>query len=471
MEPQKKPREDIFTRRFDTIFAFLFLEIIALSAFGIGGALGIRLLQIIGFFLSLFSIPFIQNNYTKEDLKPNLPWMIPLGVFCLLMGFSAFFVSAYGGFSINSFVYMMLETLGLAGFFLLGVAANFIGPLKKEYILYALLGGLALYCVIVGLYSLIRYGFFYAASYKGMYYYYQGIFYPVYSEGKALIGFEFVEVTLKYGCIASLMLGSSGAGLFALSPKKDKNKFIILASFAGVGILYSLLIPYWPTIVFMVIVYVFAGLYVLVRKWTEKNEKRRGVTQKVAVWFFFILLGLAVLGTFALLLESKLHILSGLMNLIFHRVPGQLQAIFDAVNDAVYNGSVNADLGRVDIVSLLFGFRSPSSGTLHLTRFFEINVLWQNGLLAFLLLLYVAFFALKNGRDYLAAGKEDLSFRLVVTMMALAVFLYASLFAEDQPIVHGQQLSFFTQSNYVMVCMFLLGIMYQPKRAKEAVHE
>ena len=88
---QQKPRQDNFTKRFDTIFAFLILEIIALASFGIGGALGIRLLQIIGFFLSLFSIPFIQNNYSKQDLKPNLPWLIPLGLFCLLMGFSAFF--------------------------------------------------------------------------------------------------------------------------------------------------------------------------------------------------------------------------------------------------------------------------------------------------------------------------------------------------------------------------------------------
>ena len=469
---QQKPRQDDFTKRFDTIFAFLILEIIALASFGIGGALGIRLLQIIGFFLSLFSIPFIQNNYTKQDLKPNLPWLIPLGLFCLLMGFSAFFFRAYGGFGLNSMVYMLLETLGLAGFFLLGVAANFIPVLKKEYLLYALLGGLALYCVIVGIYSLIRYGFFYAALYKGMFYYYQGVLYPVSTEGKALLGFEFGEVSLKYGCLASLLLGSSGAGLFALSPKKEGRKFLILAALAGVGILYNLLIPYLPALAFMAFVYVFAGLYCLLRHLLRNDEKKRGVVQKVFVFIYFILIGVVALGTLALLLDGKLHILSNLLKAVFGRVPGRLQVFFDAANDAVYNGAVNADLGRIDLMSLLFGYRTPTAGSLHLTSIFELNVLWQNGFLAFGLLCFVIFFAFKQGRDYLREGKEDLHFRLAIAMMALAIFLYASLFADDQPIVHGQQLSFFTQSNYMMVSFFLLGLMTMPKKAKEVeVHE
>ena len=469
METPKKNNNDRFVKKFDTIFAFLFLEVIALTAFGLGGAFGLRILQMLGFFLSLFAIPFIQNNFSKEDLKPNLPWLIPLGVFMLLMGFSAFFIRAYGGLSLTSIVYLLLETLGLAGFFLLGVISNYIPVLKKEYILYALLGALALYCAIVGFYSIIRYGFFYAKLYKGMFYYYQGVLYPISSEGKALIGFQFTEVTLKYGTIASLLLGSSGAGLFALSPTKDKRKFIILASLAAIGVLYSLFIPYLPSLIFIFLVYVLSFLYCLVKKLTAQSEKKQAFTRKTFVILYFALLAIVVVGVFLLLLERRLHVLSNLLNAIFHRVPGQLQVIFTAVEDCLYNGA--GDIGKVNLVSLLFGYNPGAAVDLHLTRFFEINLLWQNGLIAFLLFVFLVFFFLKNGRDYLATEKGDLFFRLAVAMMAIAFFLYISLFAEDQPLVHDTGLSFLSQSPYFMVLFYLLGLMLMPKKAKEVAHE
>ena len=460
---------DRFLKKFDTIFAFLILEIIALASFGIGGAFGVRILQIIGFFLSLFAFPFVQNNFTKEDLKPNLPWIIPLGVFFLLMGFSAFFFRAYGGFSLNSFVYLLLQTMGLAGFFLLGVISNFIPVLKKEYLLYALLGGLALYCVIVGFYSIIRYGPFYAARFRGLYYYYQGVLYPVSTEGKALLGFEFKEVSLNYAAIASLLLGSSGAGLFALSPKKDQKKFFILAGLAAIGVLYSALIPYWPSLLFMALVYMFGALYVLIRNITAGDEKKQGITRKIFKIAYFVFAGIVAIGVFILLFERPLHIFSSICNLIFHRVPGFFQNIFRAIEDCLYNGA--GDIGKLNLVSTLFGYNPGAAVDIHLTRFYEINLLWQNGLIAFLLFIFLVFFFLKNGRDYLAAGQEDLHYRLSITMMALAFFLYISLFADDQPIAHGTELSFLSQSNYMMVLFFLLGITIMPKRAKEVAHE
>lgn len=476
MEENKTRNTRSFTEQFDTIFAFLCLEIIALTCFGIGGATGIRILEIIGFFVSLFTFPFIQNNFDRKDLKPNLWWIIPMGITLLLFGFSKFYFSIYGGVNLTSLVYGLLEVLGLAGFFILGFAVKFIPPAKKEYIQYAFFGGLALYCLIVGIYSIARYGLFYAAIYRDMYYYYKGVFFPVFSEGKALVGFEFTEVSLKYACMFSVPLGCSGVGLFGVNPKKQTRHFVILASLAGIGVLYALLTPYLPALIIMLVVYAFAGLYHLVRHLTEGNQKRQQGVRKGFKIAYFIFAGLVFVGIILLVFESKLHVISRVCEAIFHRVPGFLTSIFDAVDDAVYNGAANADLGKINFASLLFGFdpsRTSTGGIQgHPTSIFEINLLWQNGLLALLGFVFLVFVGLKHGRDFLfEANKEELPFRLSMVGALLGIFVYISLFSNELPLSHGADFMPLSRSNIMMAMMFLFGVIAMPKKAEVAQHE
>lgn len=471
MEEKQPIPEKRFVDQFDTVIAFLSLELIALACFGIGGFTGIRILEIIGFFVACFTIPFIRNHYTKADLKANLKWFIPLGIFCVLMGFSAFFMKYYGGFGIDSLVYSLLEVLGLVGFFLLGFGVRHIPVVKKEYILYAFLGGLALYCVIVGFYSLIRYGFFYAGIYRGLSYYYQGVLYPIATEGKILYGFEFMEAALEYAILPSLILGCSGVGLIGLKPKEDPRKFALLAAFAGIGILYSLFIPYWPSLIVMALVYVFALLYRVVRKLVNGDEKKGHRVSLIFTVLYFVFMGFAAVLTLLLLLENKIGVISNILNGILHRVPGTIATAFEAINDCVYNGE--ADLHQVNMLSLLFGY-SPNGASfnVHMTRFFFINVLWQNGLLAFLLLLGLVFFFLRNGRNYLRAEEGDLPYRLSIVSMCLGLVAFISLFANELPLVHGNEFMPFSQSQYMLALFFLLGLSYMPEKAKvEVAHE
>ncbi len=475
MEEHKTRPTRSFTEQFDTIFAFLTLEIIALTCFGIGGVTGLRILEIVGFFVSLFTFPFIQNNFRRSDIKPNLWWIIPMGITMLLFGLSKFYFTIYGGVNLTSLVYGLLEVLGLAGFFILGFAVKFIGPAKRRYIQYAFFGGLALYCVIVGIYTIARYGFFYAAIYNGLYYYYKGVFFPVYSEGKALIGFAFNEVSLKFACLSSVLLGCAGVGLIGVNPKKDTRHFVIMACLAGIGILYSLLTPYLPALLVMLIVYIFAGLYHLVRYLTRENEKAQKGVRKGFTIAYFVLAALVFVGIILLVFESKLHVISRVFEAIFHRVPGIFTNIFDAVNDAVYNGADNADLGKINLVSLLFGFEPSvnAAGGIqgHPTSIFEINLLWQNGLLALLGFVFLVFVAMKHGRDFLAESKEELPFRMSIVGALLGIFIYVSLFSDELPLSHGADFMPFSRSNIMMAMMFLFGLIAMPKKAEVAKHE
>ena len=56
-----------FVRRYDTVVAFLGIEIVALVFFGFGGVLGLSILKVLGAFLAFVGFPFIPNAYSKEE--------------------------------------------------------------------------------------------------------------------------------------------------------------------------------------------------------------------------------------------------------------------------------------------------------------------------------------------------------------------------------------------------------------------
>ena len=477
MEENRQEKKQRFSA-WDTVIAFLCLEILALVSFGLGGSFGIKIFDILGFFIGILAFGYAKNNLFPE-LKTNAKWLAPLGLFFILLGFSAFFFKYYGGFegsvlnAMTSILYLLLETVGLIGFFLLGLGMRAHGQIKNEYILYALLGGLALYCVVTGFYNLIRYGFFYAGIYHGLVYYYQGVLYRVDQEAKALVGFAFKETSLSYACLPAFVLACSGVGLFKMDPKTDERKFFILLALAGVGLLYLILIPAWQMLIVLAVVYCFFGVYFLLRHFGDKNEKAKTIIDKTVFVVFILMIAVVAFLAFALLTEGRLGIISKLLNAVLGRVPTTIQTAIRAVEDCVYNGSVNADLHKVNIVSLLFGFNPDGANiTIHPTRFFEINILWQNGAIAFLLLCFLICLFAKKERDYLRHAEEaELPFRLTVVSMLLGIFLYMSFFADELPLVHGNEFLPFSHGNIMLIAAFLLGVSYEIEKKKEAAHE
>jgi hypothetical protein len=71
-----------YVQRYDTILAFLGLEILALTAFTLGGTQGLLIFRMLGFFIALAMIPFIEVNHSPKELKGYLIGLIPLGCLC-----------------------------------------------------------------------------------------------------------------------------------------------------------------------------------------------------------------------------------------------------------------------------------------------------------------------------------------------------------------------------------------------------
>ncbi len=467
-KPEKKKAAP-FTERFDTIVAFLLLELIALACFGIGGFVGTKVLQIVGFYVCFATIPFIRLNFSKKDLAANAKFLIPFGVLCLLLSFSAFLFT-YNGRQASSFLlFGLIQTIGLAGFFVLGFGVRSIPCIKKGFLLYAMLGGLALYCLIVGIYAIARYGVFYGVSYKGLSYYYQGAIFPIAEESKALYGFLLTEASLEYAGIAGVILASSLVGLLFLNPKKDPRRFGLLLAFGCVGILYLLITPNLMALLFVAFAYVLGALYWLYRRFVTSEKALKGFG--LAFWVLYGLMALMVLtGVVLLLFEARLGVIRKLCEAVIGHTPRSVESALAAVADTVYGNADDASLHKADFLSLLFGTRRAVD--YHSTRFFEINVLWQNGLIAFALLLGLIFFGIYNAKKYLRAGEgEELSERVAVIAMLFALFAYMSLCADELPLVHHSGDALFTQNNYFLVLVFLLGYTYVPFKGKEAVHE
>ena len=166
--------------RYDYVIAFLAIEAIALVCFGFAGTNGLIFLRAIGLCLSLFLFPFAQRMFAKQKTNKKLYYpLIPVGVTMLLLCFSLFWFKLYGSAAFTAFFDGLLVFLGLSGFFLLALGLKSIPWMKLEYILLGVLTGLALAVFITMFYSVIRYGFFYAARFKSLVYYYDGVVFHI----------------------------------------------------------------------------------------------------------------------------------------------------------------------------------------------------------------------------------------------------------------------------------------------------
>ena len=476
-EERKQTQRDT---HIDMVIGFLSLEAIALTCFGFAGTNGLIFLRAIGFCLSLFLFPFAQRIILgqKGDKKAFLP-LIPVGVTLLLLCFSLFWFTLYSSSIFTALFDGLLVFLGIGGFFLLGVGLKNMPKMKLEYILLAFLGGLALTVFITMLYSLIRYGFFYATRYAGMVYYYDGVVFKIANEGKFLDGFKFREVSLNFAKWGGFVLASSGAGLFANSFKANRRNFLILAGFALLGIIDMAVVPFREGLLLLLPVYIVGALIAFLIRLKRRNEKAKNLLDKIVPILYYVLMGLVIVALLALFIDCYLgHDKSFLAQIpllgkLFQQgKPGYL--VEDMISNTLFPMTAR---GRT------FSLSTALFGTNNATRafdlpFFEFNVIWQNGTLAFIGVLYCIFFFMKRIRVYLLNEEHgELDKKLVVAMMILGMFLYFSFLSDELPLRHpeGLQEPFsshstillaFPRSNAFIMLFFLLGLAYVPAKQK-----
>ena len=443
--------KDFFVKN-KSIVAFLILEIVALTAFNFGNVS--HIFGLAGGVLAILAIVFAI--FISENKKSFLPLLIPVGLL-LVISFSGSLNAFSKGFSKLSNLSVLLS---LPGFMVLGFALRKFNDIKPRIVLIvvgAALAGITLF----GLFStLIEYGFFYTLRYKSTpNYYYNGVPYDVTKEMYWLSGFSFGEIYIEYGSLFAILCASFLPGLLFLSPKKDRNDFIICAGIGGVGLLSLILLPNFKALIILVVISLFALVYRFLR-----NNKK--ATKIIGILFIFGV-GLAVLFFIISIVNAAVgYKLPGILNRIFveNRIMQKVNPIYNALF-AKHNGKLVH----------LFGINPIySSGDLVVwqdSNVFEVELLKEIGLLgtfvfgAFLVVMGYFIY------HYLKQSEDENHIKVIFVTILLGFFVYESFFNTIVIAPHEQTYEAFLRTPTLLVMLFIFGYIFTAPFKKEEQHE
>lgn len=444
--------KDNFFVKNKSIITFLILEVVALTAFNFGNISYI--FGLAGAFLAVIGCFFA---YEVSKQKKEFLWLLlPVGILFLISGIGSF--NSYSK-SFSSIGNISLF-LSLPAFLALGFFIRKLEDVKPKTVLFALGGGLAS-ITLFGLFStLIEYGPFYSLIYKNTpNYYYNGIPYDVTKEMFWLSGFEFGEVYIEYGSLFAVLCASFLPGLLFISPKKNRNDFIICALIGGIGILTLLIIPNLKAI----LVVALASSFAFILKFLKNHKK----VKEILRIFFLAIVGLGILFFVLALTNAALGFtFTGILDRIFvsNRIMLKTQPVFEALFAKVDGQMLN-----------LFGLQSyvyNERVLLTETNIFEVELLKEVGLFGAILFLgfvtMMGYFVWK----YIKTGKDDDSVKSIVVVLLLSFFVTASMFNAVIIAPHNDvSYNPFLRSSILLVVLFLLGYVYRAPTKEEEKHE
>jgi len=429
-----------------SILTFLILEVIALTAFNFGNV-G-HVFGLAGSVLAIFGFVFVMG--INKDYKSLLPVLIPVGLLLVisLIGSVNSFSKGFATLSNISLLFSLPCFLAL-GFFL-----RKLDDVKPRTVL-LVVGGAFAAITLCGLFStLIEYGFFYKEIYKAKpNYYYNGIPYDVTKEMYWLNGFEFSEVYIEYGSLFAVLCAAFLPGLLFLSPKKDKQDFIICAAIGALGVITLLLIPNIKAI----LIVAFASLFAFVYKFLRNHEK----VLKITGISFVVLVGLALLFFIVALINVGIgYKFTGILNRLFvqNRYMVKVTPIFEEVLVKVGGKLTN-----------LFGIRLLADDTVLWMEsgMFEVQLIKEVGLIG--TLLFAAFLIVSGWFmfHYIKKSKDEDRVKSIFIVMILAYFIYETLFYVVSIAPHIDSYGAFLRSPSLLVILFILGYIFTNPFEKE----
>ena len=433
-----------------SIVTFLILEVVALTAFNFGNV-G-HIFGLAGGILAIIAAVFVY--FSSEDKKSLLLVLVPVGLL--------FVVSLFGSLNQFSKGFSTLSNISLAlalpGFLFLGFAIRKFNDVKPRTVLLvvgAALAGITLFGLLS---TIVEYGFFYRLIYKNTpNYYYDGIPYDVTKEMYWLTGFSFGEIYIEYGSLFAILCASFLSGLLFVSPKKDRNDFIISAGIGGVGLIALLVLPNFKAIAILAVVSLFAVIYRFLR-----NNKK---AMKIIGILFVSGIGLALLFFIISLINAATgYTLPGFLNRLFvqNRFMVKVTPIYDALF-AKYNGKLIHFFGMNTAYS--------SADVWMDSNIFEVELLKEIGLIG---TLVFGIFALAMGYfmyHYLKQSDDENHVKAILITIVLAFFVYESLFNTIIIAPHEKAYEAFLRTPTLLVVLFVLGYIFTVPSKKEEQHE
>lgn len=440
---------------------FVALELMLFIAFDLGN-IGI-ILKGIAVVFALILLPLFWEE-TKADLASGLYFLLmPLffyGIFLLLS-------PAYGkieGFNsqvVTTMGYSMFERLisafSLLAIILLGYFLQKSRVFSTKTVYITLLAGLTIPLLISLIATLASFGFFHTILYQGKVIFYNGLAYPVSSQASLLVGFKIMNVDIDILINSALFLTSAALGLLFI--KKDSNKFVTisLGVVGGIGLLTIILTGSFLSLVFLLPALIFALLkrFDLLKK---LDNKKSGIA-------FLVVLGVGglifIIGAFnAFNIQAFYQRVPVLRKIFFNSYMQRFYLIFsESIRDFNWSGFANNYVGSVKIF--------PSHNV-----FFD--VLWIDGLLAFLLLVVFLVLSVIVIYRYFKESEDDLILKVALISVFITIFMryllnypfHKYIFDENMAI---NNFPLINNPEY-LVFIFSIGYMFKANNKLEEVN-
>lgn len=452
------------------VVAYLILVLLSLVAFGFGGSSYMSVYLMFGVILALAVFTFSTEKIDKAAMKKLLYFAIPLIVVAIFGSISNFWLS-YGVSSISG---DLISMFGVVGFFLLGYAINKCKDIKISYVLFAILGGIALLVLISTIYALARYGFFYIAKYPNSTYFYDGAYYEVAKEIPLISGFSFKKTTVNYATVYPFVLASSLLGLLFISPKKQRLLFYVILGEGAIGLLSMLVLGNFKPLLFLIPVIILALLLRFV-KLNPKNERANSITGWILLGIFSVLLLILIINAIGGNFFKGNKILNKIFNNSF---------LTEKISMVINMTSVNSSTGAFNLVTFLFGAKSDAltawSSSANAVGLITINptaiefiMFYEGGFIAFAGLLAFMLFVIWSFRRWLREEETISGEKAIIICFVFAWIVYMSFKSSVFPYIysHNEYVSPFRRNGLFYIVLLLIGYSYRPLWVKKAATE
>ena len=442
-----------FSEEYESIGAFLVLELLALVGFGLGGVS--LIFQYAGFIVALIATFFAFKNYTKEDLKPILSVGAPLLLMSIFTSFGKFFET-------YDFLAKLGSFLSLISFLAVGLSARRMKSFSSRNAILCIGGGLALIVLISTFATWINYGFFYPLIHKSAgNYYYDGNLYSILNEMSWLNGFKFVEISQHYGGLFALLCACMLSGLFFLKPKENKIEFISLCVIGGIGFISIISIPNLSALIFFAISIGVTCFY----KYLRNNK----LAINILKYALLVVVGVVMVMVLVALLNVSV---SGVRNFIANA--GFLDRIFNSngimnkVNPILEAALKPFNLFGINTLEYINGYKISDAAILTSTGVFEVEIIKEGGIIAFIFFLLFGFFVFESFANYLNRSKDKDYVKVIFLTFIIGFVIYSTFFNDVFPITHSSRSYYpFTRSLPFFIVLFIIGYTILPNGKDE----
>lgn len=432
-----------FAQEYEVIGAFLVLELIALTCFGFGGIDSI--FHYAGFIVALIATFFAFRNFHKEDLMPIVLLGIPL------LGMAIF--TSFGNlFSGSGILANLGAFLGLISFLALGLSARRNKSFNTRTLILCFAIGLGLITLIGTFCTWVQYGFFYPLIHKDApNYYYNGELYSISNEMGWLWHFKLFEVSQRYGGLFAILCASFLPALLFIKYKENRVLFVSLLAVSGIGLLSIITIPNLYAIIFIAVSYAVALFYRFLR-----NKEIAVKIVRIAIPAVF---GVAV----AFLLAAILNLsVEGFANTVANN--SFLNRLFNT--NGLMN-EFNAIMSAALKSSNIFGIHMYDLTTdiaYSSTRAFEIEILREGGIIAFILFIVFVVVAFETFSRYLKDSKDKDYIKVIFLTILVSFVLYCTFCCDVRPITHYKTTFYVpvTRSLPFLLMIFIIGFTTLP---------